>query len=219
PASHCRARGADGGDDVLGSGVAGRDGHSLPPRHESARAPSAPDGGALEGRVPRARHRPLSDAERAGGAHAPAAGQELSFGQLQDGRITALPVVCVSKSLYAASACWSLHRCVKSFSTSTFWSAMNSAHSAWPCFENVQDPTSVTCRRSRSGLTSSVTWPRSPTKHAVPHERTARTAAARASGAEEASSVLCAPSPWVRSRIAATTSPDVGSITSCAPNA
>jgi hypothetical protein len=32
----------------------------------------------------------------------------------------------------------------------------------------------------------------------VPQERTARTAAARASGAEEASSVLCAPSPWVR---------------------
>jgi hypothetical protein len=35
--------------------------------------------------------------------------------------------------------------------------AMNSAHSAWPCFENVHGPTSVTCRRRRSGLTSSVT--------------------------------------------------------------
>src|SRR5207244_9552365 len=44
------------------------------------------------------------------------------------------------------------------------------------------------------------------TKQAVPHERTVRTAAARASGAEEASSVLCAPSPCVRLRIAATTS-------------
>jgi hypothetical protein len=43
--------------------------------------------------------------------------------------------------------------------------------------EKVQEPTSVTCRRKRSGLTSSVTWPRSPTKHAVPHERTERTAA------------------------------------------
>src|SRR5215831_7849082 len=28
---------------------------------------------------------------------------------------------------------------------------------AWPSFENVHDPTSVTCRRRRSGLTSSVT--------------------------------------------------------------
>ena len=36
-------------------------------------------------------------------------------------------------------------------------STMNSAHSAWPCFENVHDPTSVTCRRRRSALTSSVT--------------------------------------------------------------
>src|SRR5262249_39192981 len=70
-------------------------------------------------------------------------------------------------------------QCVKSRSTPTFRSAMNSAHSAWPCFENVHDPTSVTCRRRRSGLTSSVTWPRSPTKQAVPHERTERTAAAR----------------------------------------
>ena len=78
--------------------------------------------------------------------------------------------------------------------------------------------TSVTCRRRRSGLTSSVTWPRSPTKQAVPHDRTERTAAARASGAEEASSVLWAPSPWVRSRIAATMSPDPGSSTSWAPN-
>src|SRR5262245_66029155 len=95
---------------------------------------------------------------------------------------------------------------------------MNSAHSAWPCFENVHDPTSVTCRRRRSGLTSSVTWPRSPTKQAVPHERTERTAAARASGAEEASSVLCAPSPCVSSRIAPTMSCAVGSITSAAPN-
>jgi hypothetical protein len=108
---------------------------------------------------------------------------------------------------------------VKSFSTSTFRSATNSAHSAWPCFENVQDPTSVTCRRRRSGLTSSVTWPRSPTKQAVPQERTARTAAARASGAEEASRVLCAPSPCVKSRMAATMSPALGSITSWAPNA
>ena len=32
-------------------------------------------------------------------------------------------------------------RCVKSRSTSTLRSAMNSAHSAWPCFENVHDPT------------------------------------------------------------------------------
>src|SRR5215468_760426 len=94
---------------------------------------------------------------------------------------------------------------------------MNSAHSAWPCFENVHDPTSVTCRRRRSWLTSSVTWPRSPTKQAVPHARTERTAATRASGAEEASSVLCAPSPWVSSAIAATMSCAAGSITSAAP--
>src|SRR5258707_1186682 len=51
------------------------------------------------------------------------------------------------------------------------------------------------------------------------HERPERTAAARASGAEEASSVLCAPSPCVRSRMAVTMSVDLGSITSCAPNA
>src|SRR6516162_9620463 len=61
--------------------------------------------------------------------------------------MTALPVVCVSKSRQASSACSSRQRCVKSRSTSTFQSAMNSAHSAWPCFENVHDPTSVTCRR------------------------------------------------------------------------
>jgi len=53
--------------------------------------------------------------------------------------MTALPVVCVSKSLYASSACSSRQRWVKSRSTSTFRSAMNSAHSAWPCFENVHD--------------------------------------------------------------------------------
>src|SRR5215470_8508066 len=65
---------------------------------------------------------------------------------------------------------------------------------------------------------SRVTWPRSPTKQAVPHARTERTAAARASGAEEASSVLCAPSPCVSSAIAATMSCAAGSITSAAPN-
>src|SRR6516225_5574934 len=42
-------------------------------------------------------------------------------------------------------------------STSTLRSAMNSAHSAWPCLGNVHDPTSATCRRRRSALTSSVT--------------------------------------------------------------
>jgi len=39
-----------------------------------------------------------------------------------------------------------------------------------PAFEKVQEPTSVTCRRRRSGLTSSVTWPRSPTS-ATPRHR------------------------------------------------
>src|SRR5262249_54541515 len=59
-------------------------------------------------------------------------------------------------------------------------------------------------RRRRSGLTSRVTWPRSPTKQAVPQLRADLTAAARASPAPDVSSVLCAPSPWVSSRIAST---------------
>ena len=52
-------------------------------------------------------------------------------------------------------------------STSSFLSATKSAHSACPCFENVQLPITVTCLLKRSLLTSKVTSPPSPTKHVV----------------------------------------------------
>ena len=71
--------------------------------------------------------------------------------------------------------------------------------------EKVHDPINVTCLRSRSLLTSRVTLSPSPTKQALPHVRTQRTACARASGDEEASSERCAPRPWVRSLMACTT--------------
>jgi hypothetical protein len=41
---------------------------------------------------------------------------------------------------------------VNSFSTAMPWSATNSAQSAWPCVEKVQEPTSVICRRSRADV-------------------------------------------------------------------
>src|SRR5882762_2902325 len=72
-ASHRGARGADGAHDVLGPGVAGH-GHPLPPRGQSPRTPPATHRGAAQGRVARAGHRSLSDAERAGGADPLAAG-------------------------------------------------------------------------------------------------------------------------------------------------
>ena len=62
-----------------------------------------------------------------------------------------------------------------------------------------------------------MTSPPSPTKQAVPQVRTHCTAARRASELELQSTDLCAPSPWVRSRIASTTSFFPGSITSSGP--
>jgi len=67
------AGGADGGHHVLGPGMAGH-GHPLPPRGQSPRTPPATHRGAAQGRVARAGHRPLSDAERAGGPDQTAAG-------------------------------------------------------------------------------------------------------------------------------------------------
>src|SRR5215218_6577081 len=98
-------------------------------------------------------------------------------------------------------------------------SAMKRAQSAWPTVEKVQEPISVTWRRRRSALTSRVTVSSSPTKQALPHVRTQRTACRRASGEDEASSDRSAPSPPVRSRMACTGSATAaGSIVLAAPN-
>ena len=58
------ARGAGGARELLVTSLAD-DRHPLPARRESARGAPAPDGGAPQGRLARARHRPLSDAEPA----------------------------------------------------------------------------------------------------------------------------------------------------------
>ena len=68
-----RAGSADGSHHVLEPDVAGHRGDPLPPSRQSPRTPPAAHRRAPQGRLPRARHRPLSDAERARGADAAAA--------------------------------------------------------------------------------------------------------------------------------------------------
>ena len=68
-------------------------------------------------------------------------------------------------------------------------------------FENVQLPISVTCLLKRSLLTSKVTSPPSPTKHALPQVLTHLTAIERATGEDDASSEASTPRPFVRSLI------------------
>src|SRR5689334_1038641 len=67
-----RPGGADATDQILAVAVARRR-HSVSPCRESTRKPPAADGRASRRRLARARHRPLSDAERTGNADAPVA--------------------------------------------------------------------------------------------------------------------------------------------------
>src|SRR5207302_9766143 len=60
-------------------------------------------------------------------------------------RKTPLPVVCVSKLLYASSACSSRQRCEKMRSSAIRFLAMNCAHSCMPIALKVHEPISVTC--------------------------------------------------------------------------
>src|SRR6266850_2040685 len=133
-------------------------------------------------------------------------------------RNTPLPVVWVSKLRYASAHCSSFQRCEKMRSRGILWSAMKRAHSSMPIALKVQEPISVTCRRSRSGLTSRVTSPPSPTKQAVPQVFTQRTAAWRADAALLHSSERSTPAPFVFSRMFFKTSSREASTTSLAPN-
>src|SRR5262245_37942565 len=140
------------------------------------------------------------------------------FEKKAQSRNTPLPVLCVSNTRYASSACSSFQRCEKMRSRSMWLSSMKRAQSAMPIALKVQEPISVTCRRSRSGLTLSLTSPPSPTKQAVPQVVTLRTAASRAAGALLHSRVKSAPSPFVFSRMLFSTSSREASTTSAAPN-
>ena len=114
---------------------------------------------------------------------------------------TPLPSDWLSKSSYASTAWFKDHLWVNNWSTSRFFSATKSAHSACPYFEKVQLPIRVTCLLKRSLLTSNVTSPPSPTKQALPQVFTHLTAFDLAEGEEDASIDALTPSPLVWSLI------------------
>src|SRR5437870_988145 len=130
---------------------------------------------------------------------------------------TPLPVVCVSKSRYASSACSRRKRCVSRRPSSTFRSATKRAHSAWPTLEKVHEAWIVSCRRIMSWLMSNVVVLPSPTKATRPHVVALRTAATRASGFPVQSIAVSTPSPCVSSRSAATGSVSFAFTTVSAP--
>jgi len=156
PASHCGARSFDGADDVLGARVAD---DVIRCRRAVNRLSTPAVLRTVEGRVARAGHRPLSDAERAGGAHAPAAELESAFRSSpsllrteDDGLARCLRV----EELVGVLSLLEPPAVREELLDVHVRSATNSAHSLALLGERPRPQGHLP--RKRSGLTSSVTW-------------------------------------------------------------